>query len=308
MPQGGLICTDQEAMERQKGVLVNIVKQLALNFLKGLTITHISLPIKIFEPRSAIQRIVDIWSFGPKYLKQAAETTDHLERLKLVIAFALSGAYICTSQYKPFNPILGETLQGQFEDGTEVYCEHTSHHPPITNFHMHPKDKSYEYWGYYEFTANMGTNTLKSGLRGPNNIRFADGQHIRFKVPDFKLGGTVVGDRTIEATGNLFFEDLTNNRKAVIIFSTYKVSGFFSKTETGKKDEYVGVIYDSEPITDPDSSAKELYGKNAIEIQELNKIKDMREQICEIEGSWLRRLVIDGKPYWNIDEDIPTRQ
>jgi hypothetical protein len=54
MPQGGLICTDQEAMERQKGVLVNIVKQLALNFLKGLTITHISLPIKIFEPRSAI--------------------------------------------------------------------------------------------------------------------------------------------------------------------------------------------------------------------------------------------------------------
>jgi len=71
-PFGGLVCTDQEAMERQKGVLVDVVKQLAVTLLKGLTIAHISLPIKIFEPRSSIQRIVDLWSFAPKYLQQAA--------------------------------------------------------------------------------------------------------------------------------------------------------------------------------------------------------------------------------------------
>jgi hypothetical protein len=65
--------------------------------MQGLTITHISLPIKIFEPRSSIQRIVDIWSFAPHYLNQAAQSDNHLERLKLVIAFALSGIYICTS-------------------------------------------------------------------------------------------------------------------------------------------------------------------------------------------------------------------
>ncbi len=108
---------------------------------------------------------------------------------------------------------------------------------------MQPEDKGYEFWGFYEFTGSMGANNLKSGLRGPNNIRFADGQHIRFRVPDFKLGGTVMGDRTIEATGNIFFEDLTNNYKAVVIFSTYKKSGFFKKTQSGKKDEYVGLIY-----------------------------------------------------------------
>jgi hypothetical protein len=84
-------------MDKQKGVLVDVLKQLTVNLLKGLTITHISLPIKIFEPRSAIQRIVDIWSFGPKFLKQATETTDQLERFKLVIAFAMSGIYVCTS-------------------------------------------------------------------------------------------------------------------------------------------------------------------------------------------------------------------
>lgn len=159
---------------------------------------------------------------------------------------------------------------------------------------MHPQDKSYEFWGYYEFTASMGANSLKSGLRGPNNIRFADGQHIRFRTPDFKLGGTVMGDRTIEASGNVFFEDLTNNYKAVIICSTYKKSGFFKKTESGKRDEYVGVVYQCEPITNPAESAKQLYSKNAINISDLNKIKDMVKFICEINGSWLRSLVIGG--------------
>lgn len=96
-PYGGLVCTDEEAMERQKGVLVDVVKQLAVTLLKGLTISHISLPIKIFEPRSSIQRIVDLWSFAPKYLKEAAMMTDHLERLKHVIAFSMSSLYICTS-------------------------------------------------------------------------------------------------------------------------------------------------------------------------------------------------------------------
>ena len=114
---------------------------------------------------------------------------------------------------------------------------------------MYPPDKSYEFWGFYEYLANMGANSLKSSMRGPNNIKFADGQHIRFKTPDWKLGGTVMGDRNIEATGHVVFEDLTNNYKAVLIMSTYEKSGFFRKSESGKKDEYLGVIYESEPIS-----------------------------------------------------------
>lgn len=89
----------------------------------------------------------------------------------------------------------------------------------------------------------MSANSLRSGLRGPNNIRFADGQHIRFRVPDWKLGGTVMGDRTIEADGSIVFEDATNNLKCIIIFSTYKKSGLFKKTESGCKDHYNGLIY-----------------------------------------------------------------
>jgi hypothetical protein len=60
---------------------------------------------------------------------------------------------------------------------------------------------------------------------------------------DYRIGGTVMGDRTIEGCGNMVFEDLTNNVKAFLIFNTYKKSGFWSVTETGRKDEFLGLIY-----------------------------------------------------------------
>jgi hypothetical protein len=60
-----------------------------------------------------------------------------------------------------------------------------------------------------------------------------------------------MGDRTIEATGNVFFEDITNNVKAVIILSTHKKSGFFKKTQSGCRDEYNGIIYKCSPILNP---------------------------------------------------------
>ena len=44
---------------------------------------------------------------------------------------------------KPFNPILGETLQAELPDGSEIYCEHTSHHPPVSNFHLLAPDSKY---------------------------------------------------------------------------------------------------------------------------------------------------------------------
>jgi hypothetical protein len=49
--------------------------------------------------------------------------TDPVERMKLVITFALSGLHNTCKQKKPFNPILGETYQAVFEDGTQIYCE-----------------------------------------------------------------------------------------------------------------------------------------------------------------------------------------
>jgi hypothetical protein len=106
---GGLIYTDEEQLEKQKGILSHVIKQLAVNMLKGLSMSHTSLPIRIFEPRSTIQRICDLFTFSSKYLKDAAMNKDPLERLKLTITFMISSIYMCCDQKKPFNPLLGET-------------------------------------------------------------------------------------------------------------------------------------------------------------------------------------------------------
>jgi len=90
--------------------------------------------------------------------------------------------------------------------------------------------------GYYEITGKMGANNFVSGLRGPNNLIFKDGHHIRFGFPSYRLGGTVMGDRTVETIGSCTFEDLTNNRKAVILMNTFKNKGWIVKSTSGKKD------------------------------------------------------------------------
>lgn len=134
LEKGGLKCTDEEAMERQKGVLKDVVKEFAKNFIKGLGISHMSLPVRMFEPRSTIQRVADYFCFAPIFLKKAAQTTDKIERFKYVVAYFIAGMQVCTGQLKPFNPLLGETLQSTLPDGSDVYCEHISHHPPITAY------------------------------------------------------------------------------------------------------------------------------------------------------------------------------
>lgn len=54
----------------------------------------LSLPSRIFEPRSIVERIIDCWSFGPVYLTKAAQLTDPLERMKNVIAFYIAGLHM----------------------------------------------------------------------------------------------------------------------------------------------------------------------------------------------------------------------
>lgn len=203
---------------------------------------------------------------------------------------------------------MGETLQGHYADGTKFYCEHTSHHPPISNFLIEGVNDLYKMYGYYEVTGKMGTNNLVSGMRGPNNLIFKDGHHIRFGFPSFKLGGTVMGERTVEAIGSVFFEDLTNNRKAVLLCNTFKKTGWIRNTSTGCKDHIQGIIYNVKgELTGDKESIRKNYSKDIEFCSDLKHLKDIKEVLCEIDGSWLTHVDISGKRYWDVNVDVPTR-
>lgn len=74
-------------------------------------------------------------------------------------------------------------------------------------------------------------------------MKFPDGGQIRFNTVDFKIGGTVHGERSIRAFGSVVYEDIQNGLKAVISMSTYKAGGWVFGKENGSKDEFEGFIY-----------------------------------------------------------------
>ena len=210
--------------------------------------------------------------------------------MKSVIAFGLSSIILCTSQNKPFNPLLGETNQGTFADGTRYYCEHTSHHPPITHYLLEGPGNAYRMYGYYEIFGKMGKNSLTSGLRGPCTIEFPDGTRINFNAPDFRIGGTIMGDRTVEAISSIVFEDLVHQLRAVVVLGTFQSKGFFSKTTSGSKTDFQGTLYQIKPkFLNPTA-----FGKDQDLPSDLNKLKDVQTKLADISGNWLHNLSIGG--------------
>ena len=117
-----------------------------------------------------------------------------------------------------------------------------------------------------------------------------------------------MGERTIETIGSCTFEDLTNNRKSVLLCSTFKKTGWITSSYSGSKDEITGIIYESSPLSGDTKSLKENYCKEIKFVDDLKNLTDVQEEICQVQGSWLSSLSIDNKKYWDVDEDIPYRQ
>lgn len=295
-PEGELKLVDETMIKNQRGVIVDVVKQLAKSVMEGRGIVGISLPVRIFEPRSHLERIVDWWTFAPTYLTSAAFEDDPVERLKNIICFAISGLYVSSSQAKPFNPLLGETYQGVMDDGTEVYCEHTSHHPPIANFYL--VNQHYKSYGRYEFTGRLSKNTLHIRQEGPNYVEFKDKSRVVFYLPSVKVKGMLFGDRLCHYHGVAKFIDPLNGIKAVIKMSSEGKKGFFGKR---KCDAFEGRMYYYKQ-----SAEKKAFKNQDEEDDDDLKFADVSKDICTITGSFLESVAFDGKAMWHIDKNKPS--
>lgn len=70
---GGLECFNQEELKCQEGIVIDLMKSAGKQLMEGKNVVGISLPVRIFEPRSTIERVCDWWAFGPIYLTRAAK-------------------------------------------------------------------------------------------------------------------------------------------------------------------------------------------------------------------------------------------
>ena len=62
---GYLKCVNQKVIDKSKGVVKEVISQAATNIFTGQNVIGISLPVRIFEPRSLIERLGDWYGFGP---------------------------------------------------------------------------------------------------------------------------------------------------------------------------------------------------------------------------------------------------
>ncbi|KAJ6229199.1 oxysterol-binding protein [Anaeramoeba flamelloides] len=283
---GGVQLLNSEEAKNQRVYCWELVKSIGKEILDGKELTRISMPIGLFEPRSFLERLADSFAYAPVYLERAYGSINPIERLKNVIVFALAGLHLSLTNSKPFNPVLGETYQSSFSNGTKIFCEQTAHHPPSSNFELiGPKDK-YHFFGNGIWSASFRGNKINCSQEGKCQLNFKDGTIISWNNPLVHISGVLWGDRVTNFTGKMLFKDQTNDLEAQIIFDPASL-GFVKSIFFSQKlptHSISGTIYKSSP-----------------------KKKKNRKIFSKIEGSWIESISFDGDPYWDIDENLPER-
>ncbi len=290
----GVLCQNEDIVKRQSGVFKEMAKQIAKGIFKTGVIS-LSLPIRIFEPKSMLARYCDSWSSAPILLKKAGRQTDKLEAFKSVISFVLSSMFLSSGQMKPFNPLLGETFEGSFSDGTKIYVEHTSHQPCRSHYYMTDPDGDYTFSGWRDISIDgavkmIFTNNITMVQKGKDSVYLkSTGQTISYHLPKVILGGMVMGSRYLLIDGHMKFEDVENNLKATIIFNKNHAN-----LKNRRVHDFYGMIY------------KYDYPKKKVEFYEEKIPKLPKSDIySEITGSWLENIIFDGKLYWSIPDSKP---
>ena len=263
---GGVDFPNAETTSLLRGMGWDLVKQIGRKILNGdFNFTTVSIPIKVMVPISILQHICNGHFNYPLYMNLAYESNDPLQQMKYTIVACISSWYKSNVFLKPLNPILGETYEMLWEDGSHEYVEQTCHHPPRSHFLIIGNNNKWTYSGYYDYISNGWFNSFKLTNSGSSIAEFKNtGSKIQFNYPVDNFGNTFWGTMRQESIGEITFKDLVNDYKAVIKMGPdRKLSDYFEGTI--EKDGNV---------------------------------------LSNIKGSYLEFIEIDGERYWDIRRNI----
>ena len=120
---------------------------------------------------------------------------------------------------KPLNPILGETYQARGQDGSHIYLEQISHHPPIS--YMSVEHEDYKVTGSMEWVIRAGLQSAEVEYIGTRTITFKDGGCIEMNFPKDKIYGLFIGTFGHQMVGKQAFRDVENDLSAEVQFGAY---------------------------------------------------------------------------------------
>ncbi len=76
---------DMQDIRMQRQAIWGLLKNLGSHILReGVNLTKITLPVRVFEPRSFLQRLTDNWAYI-HLLEQAADAADPADRMRYLV-------------------------------------------------------------------------------------------------------------------------------------------------------------------------------------------------------------------------------
>lgn len=206
---------------------VDLIKQIGKKIISGdFNLTTVSFPIKVMIPLTILQTIAKGYFQFPVYLNLASQTPDPLERFKYVVVATISCFHKSSHFLKPMNPVLGETYEMLWEDGSKIFLEQTFHHPPISHFYMIGPKNNYKYYGFCNFGAGAGFNSVKVNNKGKRYIEFPDGGKIQFTFCNEVYNNSFFGTIRQESIGEINFKDLVHGFELTIKLGNVKKKYF----------------------------------------------------------------------------------
>ncbi|XP_046713479.1 oxysterol-binding protein-related protein 1 isoform X3 [Silurus meridionalis] len=203
----------------------------------GLELSKITMPVIFNEPLSFLQRLTEYMEHT-YLIQQANDSTDSIERMKCVAAFAVSAV---ASQWertgKPFNPLLGETYELVREDlGFRVVSEQVSHHPPVSAFHAEGLQKDFVFHGSIYPKLKFWGKSVEAEPKGIMTLELPKyNEAYTWTNPTCCVHNIIVGQLWIEQYGNV---EVVNHKTGERCCLSFKPCGLFGK-ELHKVEGYI---------------------------------------------------------------------
>uniref|UniRef100_A0A3Q3XFH8 Oxysterol-binding protein n=1 Tax=Mola mola TaxID=94237 RepID=A0A3Q3XFH8_MOLML len=203
----------------------------------GMELSKIAMPVIFNEPLSFLQRLTEYMEHT-HLIYQANATTDSVERMKCVAAFAVSAV---ASQWertgKPFNPLLGETYELIREDlGFRWISEQVSHHPPVSAFQAQGLKDDFIFHGSIYPKLKFWGKSIEAEPKGLITLELPKyNEAYTWTNPTCCVHNIIVGQLWIEQYGSV---EVINHKTGERCNITFKPCGLFGK-ELHKVEGYI---------------------------------------------------------------------
>lgn len=203
----------------------------------GMELSKITMPVIFNEPLSFLQRLTEYMEHT-YLIHQANTSSDSIERMKCVAAFAVSAV---ASQWertgKPFNPLLGETYELVREDlGFRLISEQVSHHPPVSAFHAEGLKQDFVFHGSIYPKLKFWGKSVEAEPKGIITLELPKhNEAYTWTNPTCCVHNIIVGQLWIEQYGNV---EVINHKTGERCYLNFIPCGLFGK-ELHKVEGYI---------------------------------------------------------------------